>query len=286
MPNINIVIRNKIAREVDGKHIICGNSDYTAVFDFDAEWEKYDTKTARFIWGDKYADVIFSGNTCPFPVIVNAYGVLVGVYAGDLHTTTAAVIDTEKSILCKNGIPADPPPDVYAQIMDLLNNSGGGGKGNDGKSAYEIAVENGFTGTAAEWLESLVGSPGDPGKSAYEIAVENGFTGTAAEWLESLVGSPGDPGKSAYEIAVANGFTGTSAEWLESLKGQPGDAGKSAYEIAVANGFVGTEEEWLASLKGAPGDDYVLTEADKTEIAQAAADLVDSSLLGIIGEVS
>lgn len=28
-------------------------------------------------------------------------------------------------------------------------------KGEDGKSAYEIAVENGFEGTEEEWLESL-----------------------------------------------------------------------------------------------------------------------------------
>ena len=65
-----------------------------------------------------------------------------------------------------------------------------------------------------------------------------------------------------------------------------GASGKSAYEIAVENGFTGTQEEWLASLVGAKGDSYVLTEADKTGIAQIAADLVDTSLLSIIGEVS
>jgi hypothetical protein len=30
------------------------------------------------------------------------------------------------------------------------------------------------------------GLKGDPGKSAYEIAVDNGFEGTEAEWVESL----------------------------------------------------------------------------------------------------
>lgn len=33
----------------------------------------------------------------------------------------------------------------------------GGIKGEDGKSAYQIAVENGFEGTESEWLESLKG---------------------------------------------------------------------------------------------------------------------------------
>ena len=43
-----------------------------------------------------------------------------------------------------------------------------------------------------------------------------------------------------------------------------GPMGKSAYEVAKENGFEGAEEEWLESLKG---EDYVLTEADKQEIA-------------------
>ena len=58
-----------------------------------------------------------------------------------------------------------------------------------GKSAYEIAVDNGFEGTEQEWLESLKGESGEyagQGKSAYEIAVDNGFEGTEAEWLASL----------------------------------------------------------------------------------------------------
>lgn len=41
------------------------------------------------------------------------------------------------------------------------------------------------------------GSPlvkGDPGPSAYDVAVEQGFAGTEAEWLESLQGPKGDTG--------------------------------------------------------------------------------------------
>lgn len=43
-------------------------------------------------------------------------------------------------------------------------------------------------------------------------------------------------------------------------------------------GYIDTSE------KGAPGNDYVLTEADKTEIAEQAAALIDSSLLSILGD--
>lgn len=69
-----------------------------------------------------------------------------------------------------------------------------GESGNDGKSAYEVAVENGYKGTEAEWLISLVGENGKDGKSAYELAVEGGYKGTLEDWLLSLVGNEGSAG--------------------------------------------------------------------------------------------
>lgn len=37
-------------------------------------------------------------------------------------------------------------------------------EGRSGKSAYDIAVDNGFTGTEAEWLDSLKGDKGEAGE--------------------------------------------------------------------------------------------------------------------------
>lgn len=39
---------------------------------------------------------------------------------------------------------------------------------------------------------------GRPGLSAYEVAVDNGFEGTEAEWLESLQAAPGAGSDSNY----------------------------------------------------------------------------------------
>ena len=39
--------------------------------------------------------------------------------------------------------------------------------------------------------ETLKGADGKNGKSAYQIAVDNGFSGTELEWLESLKGADG-----------------------------------------------------------------------------------------------
>lgn len=127
MPDIQIKVANKIATG-DNTKIVCGNSDYVAVFEFDAEWDAYDTKTARFVYGGKHEDKVFTGNKCEVPVIQNTRDVTVGVFAGDLHTTTPAYFMCLPSILCGGGAPADPAPDVYAQILELLNNIADGGK--------------------------------------------------------------------------------------------------------------------------------------------------------------
>ncbi|WP_303752898.1 hypothetical protein [Bacillus velezensis] len=68
-----------------------------------------------------------------------------------------------------------------------------------GKSAYDIAVDNGFSGNVEEWLASLKGEKGNTG-------------------AKGATGATGKDGKSAYELAVQQGFTGTLDEWLASLK--------------------------------------------------------------------
>lgn len=49
------------------------------------------------------------------------------------------------------------------KALEIAQGLEGGGSGADGKSAYEIAVENGFEGTETEWLESLRGQDGQNG---------------------------------------------------------------------------------------------------------------------------
>lgn len=97
----HILVEGRVATYLqrDGS-IVCGNNDYTIKFTFDSEWEKYTEKTARFIWNGRYYDQVFQGDTCAVPIITNADEVMVGVYAGELNTTTRAHIPCERSILC------------------------------------------------------------------------------------------------------------------------------------------------------------------------------------------
>lgn len=153
----------------------------------------------------------------------------------------------------------------YATKEDLENKAVTPGPA--GKSAYQIAKDNGFTEDEQAWLKSLNGKSAYDialasnrfkgteedfvnwikGKSAFEIAEERHGTykGGEEEWLESL------KGKSAYEIAKENlkGIR-NEGEWLNSLRG------KSAFEIAKENGYQGdSEAEWINSLKGEKGND-------------------------------
>ena len=58
--------------------------------------------------------------------------------------------------------------------------------------------------------------------TAYEIAVQNGFQGTEAEWLLSLHGADGKDGadldaEELYQTALANGYEGSFLDFCETL---------------------------------------------------------------------
>lgn len=78
-----------------------------------------------------------------------------------------------------------------------------------GKSAYQIAVDNGFVGTEAEWLESLRGDRGANGldgkdgenfnagytlKQVYdELVLNSGYQGSFEDFIFELYGDKSDP---------------------------------------------------------------------------------------------
>ena len=237
MPNINIKIRNKVAK---GEYavIVCDNSDYTAVFDFDAEWDEYTTKTARFVYCGTYTDVVFTGNSCPIPEIHDTRSLTVGVYAGDLHTTTPAYISCVPSILFGNGVPADPTPDVYAQIMELLNKESG---------IWYPAVDDAGN---MSWTRSMSETEPQP----VNIKGPKGDAGADGVGIPGADGKDGiSPTVSVAAITGGNRVTITDAEGAKTFDVMDGARGAS----------------------GADGKDYVLTDADKQEIAETAAGLVD-----------
>lgn len=131
--------------------------------------------------------------------------------------------------------------ELEEKVTSLETSAGSGQKGADGKSAYEIAKEDGYTGTKEEWLLSLKGDrglqgpPGPTGPQGQQgergtdglpgVAGPKGDKGDTGE--RGPIGPAGVEGKSAYELAGGDdkfpldGVRG----FLESLKGPKGDAG-------------------------------------------------------------
>ena len=99
--------------------------------------------------------------------------------------------------------------DADGETSATLHNGANGEKGSDGKSAYQIAVEQGYQGSESDWLSSLKGDKGDTGERG-----EKGDTG--------LQGERGEKGETGQQ-----GEQGPMGE-----KGEKGDAG-----VAGKDGF-------------------------------------------------
>ena len=91
-----------------------------------------------------------------------------GKHSAPLSGTEAIL----QNMLGEQNVLPTPSSRVEELLTEILEAGGAGGTGRpgeDGKSAYEIAVDNGFDGTEAEWLESLKGEKGEDGSSRAKI---------------------------------------------------------------------------------------------------------------------
>ena len=153
MPNIQITVADKIATAEEGAKIICGNSDYTVTFAFDSEWTRYTTKTARFNFVRNgvrlYYDVLFDGSTVKMPPVDDVYEVEIGVYAGDIRTSTGARVPCERSDTDGAAQHADPPADVYDQLLEYLAGLQSGDPVHTADAAFDLAAA-GTVQTATE----------------------------------------------------------------------------------------------------------------------------------------
>lgn len=240
-----VTIRDKIATYAEMRPYVCGNSDYVIHFEMDEEWAAHETKTARFVKDNgAYQDQVFTGNDCPVPVISNTYGIRVGVFAGDLHTTTPAYIPAKKSILCGSGMPSAPSDDVYAQIMEHLNQIEQNGVSDaEIKAAIKAYLaENPIEGVTAEEVAAEVEKALTEAKESGEFKGDKGDKGDTGE-----PGQPGEPGKDGKD-----GEPGPQGE-----KGEKGDQGIQGIQGEQGpKGDTGeTGPQGPAGPKGEPGKD-------------------------------
>ena len=193
-------------------------------FVFDNNWKPLH-KVVQFTQDEiTYNRVLGTENTsCFLPAELTAGTVKMSLFGYDAEATeTVRATTIVKTLYIRpSGFEGEngnvpPTPDLYQQLLQKISE-----KGKDGKSAYEIAVEHGFVGTEAEWLESLKGVNGKDGVNG-----KNGCDGrNGTDGLSGRDRINGTDGKSAYIIAVEHGFSGTETEWLQSLKGADGKNG-------------------------------------------------------------
>lgn len=138
------------------------------------------------------------------------------------------------------------------------------GKTTTGEPGTDAKVSN--SGTNKHVILDFEIPRGDEGMSAYEVAVKNGYEGTEEEWLASL---NGDDGLSAYEVAVKDGYVGTEEEWLASLKGPQGNTGSSVdYPYELVNNLTTDDAE-----KGLSAAQGVVLKGEVSQLAQDVTDL-------------
>lgn len=134
-----------------------------------------------------------------------------------------------------------------------------------GLSAYEVALGEGFVGTKAEWLASLVGPPGTLSPEGLDaVARAEAAAQTAA----------GHANASAGSVAQAAAYSGVAGEWAAaSLEHQ---AQALAYrdatgQIAAAVAVIRQEAEAYATDAGSYANAAIIAKvAAETERAQAA----------------
>ena len=164
---------------------------------------------------------------------------------------------------CMSDFPAAYAKDIEcADGTDLetkLSTIGGGGSGTAGKSAYEIAVDNGFVGTETEWLESLKGADGADGVTPHIDSTTKNWhigavdTGILAEGTEGTTFTPYV--SSSGELSWTNDGDKENPATV-NIKGVKGDRGDSGVTTPI-NGF-------FTMYVDGDGNLWVLSEDDLT----------------------
>lgn len=134
-----------------------------------------------------------------------------------------------------------------------------GKDGAPGKSAYQIAVDNGFTGTETEWLASLKGADGTPG--APGIPGQDGADGApGADGFSPTVSVTDIPGGHRVTITDA-----TRPHTFDVMDGQDGTGGGTE-GVSSFNGRSGAvvpgDDDYTAEMVGARPNTWTPTAAD------------------------
>ena len=278
MPELNITVMNKRASGTGT--IVCGNSDYKVIWNLDGEWDSFDTKTMRVqMPNGTHQDVVFTGNSAALPVQHAAGWISIGLFAGDIHTSRGTSFWVEDAITTMDGSPADPMPDVYNQIMELIKGVGGAEQDTIAKAVADYLVEHPVEETdptVPEWAKAEkkptytaaeVGAVAQADlQAATDAALAQAKASGAFDGAKGADGKDGTNGKDGADgkpgAAGADGVTphiGDNGNWYIGST----DTGQPSRGAAGAKGDTGADGKTPVK-----GTDY-WTAADKQEIVNS-----------------
>lgn len=149
-------------------------------FTFDGDWKKFH-KVVQFSQCDEVYSIVlgFDGTSCYLPAELHVGAVKMSVFGYDAEsdTTVRATIVPVTLNIRESGFVGDDDSPFRQRPICIRSccRKSAKFKQEFGLSAFEIAKENGFVGTVAEWLESLKGADGLPGRDG--IDGKNGTDG-------------------------------------------------------------------------------------------------------------
>lgn len=199
MPDISITVTDKRPVCTAGTTVVCDNSDYIVHWDLDAEWSAYDSKTMRVIYMDgTYTDTVFTGASVALPPVPVPGCVQIGLYAGDIHTSRMALLRALSSVRSASGAPANPTPDVYDQLMELIKGMGSVDPDDIAKAVADYLAAHPIEETdptVPEWAKADI-TGATVGQIAKVAAVDD--NGVPTEW--SPVDMPTGGGGETWEL--------------------------------------------------------------------------------------
>ena len=173
-------------------------------FVFDGAWKTLH-KVVQFTQCEETYNLVLGtgGTTCLLPAELHPGAVKMSLFGYDAESDTTVRATTvpvtlhirQSGFVEDSATPIPPTPDLYTQLLKKLSEMQTGANGKDGRSAYEIAIENGFVGTVAEWLESLKGRDGIDGKDG--LPGKDGKDG--ADGLPGKDGTNGKDGRDGID---------------------------------------------------------------------------------------
>ena len=218
-------------------------------FTFDGDWKRFH-KVVQFSQCDETYSIVLGvdGTSCYLPAELHVGAAKMSVFGYDTEadttvraTTVPVTLNIRASGFEGEDTPIPPTPDLYAQLLQKIQ------EGGSGMSAYDIAVAHGFVGTEAEWLESLHGKDGRDGvdgKDGKDGA--DGANGITPELLEKLQSYP-DVNTFATNTALFY-LQGSLQKQIDDLLAQLSSA--TTHNHANANVLDAFTAELLSDLNG------------------------------------